>query len=275
MRAIFSLPMLRFLVAKASFCGKISLRRTKSMRNEGRAVHNGAADVAFLSPAKPNAVTVDPRERLGSLTKAAGFTHFLFANFPCGDCSGFSGNHLLSNWPDALVADYDEGDLFHNSALVSELRRSSLPVSLDVAAFESNNNSLKSARITAMFRGLGVKRTFAFVLHDGDRRPYIFAFSGGRSALSREEAMEQVFGAMEFLDAYARSQVTEQPLESLSNREIECLRWSAAGKSSDEIAIILDLSPHTVVGYLKSAMRKLDSVNRMQAVARAFRYRLL
>jgi DNA-binding CsgD family transcriptional regulator len=30
-----------------------------------------------------------------------------------------------------------------------------------------------------------------------------------------------------------------------------------------------------VVGYLKSAMRKLDSVNRMQAVARAFRYRLL
>jgi DNA-binding CsgD family transcriptional regulator len=87
--------------------------------------------------------------------------------------------------------------------------------------------------------------------------------------------MEQVFGAMEFLDAYARSQVTEQPLESLSSREIECLRWSAAGKSSDEIAIILDLSPHTVVGYLKSAMRKLDSVNRMQAVARAFRYRLL
>ncbi|WP_458393444.1 hypothetical protein [Rhizobium brockwellii] len=30
-----------------------------------------------------------------------------------------------------------------------------------------------------------------------------------------------------------------------------------------------------MAGYLKSAMRKLDSVNRMQAVAGAFRYRLL
>jgi hypothetical protein len=79
----------------------------------------------FYRQRNPNAVTVDPRERLGSLAKAAGFTHFLFANFPCGDCSGFSGNHLLSNWPEALVPDYDEGDLFHNSALVSELRRSS------------------------------------------------------------------------------------------------------------------------------------------------------
>ncbi|WP_376766654.1 hypothetical protein [Rhizobium leguminosarum] len=29
------------------------------------------------------------------------------------------------------------------------------------------------------------------------------------------------------------------------------------------MAIILDLSSHTVAGYLKSAMRKLDSVNRM------------
>ncbi|MBB3160940.1 DNA-binding CsgD family transcriptional regulator [Rhizobium laguerreae] len=30
-----------------------------------------------------------------------------------------------------------------------------------------------------------------------------------------------------------------------------------------------------MVGYLKGAMRKLDSVSRMQAVAGAFRYRLL
>jgi DNA-binding CsgD family transcriptional regulator len=87
--------------------------------------------------------------------------------------------------------------------------------------------------------------------------------------------MQQVFRAMEFLELFAQQNPVEQPMENLSSREIECLRWSAAGKSSEEIAIILDLSAHTVIGYLKSAMRKLDSVNRMQAIARALRYRLL
>ncbi|MEZ2131091.1 MULTISPECIES: helix-turn-helix transcriptional regulator [unclassified Sinorhizobium] len=84
------------------------------------------------------------------------------------------------------------------------------------------------------------------------------------------------YRSMEILDGLAQqSGEKDGPSESLSRREIECLRWSAAGKSSEEIAIILDLSAHTVAGYLKSAMRKLDSVNRMQAVARAYRFRLL
>jgi DNA-binding CsgD family transcriptional regulator len=245
------------------------------MQNEGRAVHDGAADIAFLRSGKSSVPAADPEERLSRLAKVAGFSHYLLTAFPRGDCGGFSGNLLLSNWPKALSDAYDAADLFHNSALVSELRKSSMPVFFDVSAFEGSAANLKNERITALFRGNNLRRTFAFVLHDADRMPYIFAFSGTRADLSRDEAMAHVFGAMEFLEFYARSQVTEQPLENLSSREIECLRWSAAGKSSDEIAIILDLSPHTVVGYLKSAMRKLDSVNRMQAVARAFRYRLL
>ncbi len=88
--------------------------------------------------------------------------------------------------------------------------------------------------------------------------------------------MELVYSSMQILERFVReSDDGDKPAERLSRREIECLRWSAAGKSSEEIAIILDLSSHTVASYLKSAMRKLDSVNRMQAVARAFRYRLL
>ncbi|MGO4133626.1 helix-turn-helix transcriptional regulator [Rhizobium brockwellii] len=93
---------------------------------------------------------------------------------------------------------------------------------------------------------------------------------------TREQAMALLSGCMELLDKVSRGGgVEDGRLETLTRREIECLRWSAAGKNSDEIAIILDLSSHTVAGYLRSAMRKLDSVNRMQAVARAFRYRLL
>lgn len=55
----------------------------------------------------------------------------------------------------------------------------------------------------------------------------------------------------------------------LSPREHECLVWTAGGKTYSEIAIILDLSEHTVRSYLKVARLKLDSVSMAQAVAKA------
>lgn len=55
----------------------------------------------------------------------------------------------------------------------------------------------------------------------------------------------------------------------LSRRETECLKWTAEGKAHTEIAIILNLSEHTVRGYLKDARIKLDSVSLAQAVSKA------
>ena len=55
----------------------------------------------------------------------------------------------------------------------------------------------------------------------------------------------------------------------LSPRELECLKWTAAGKTYSEIATILALSEHTIRSYLKDARLKLDSVSLAQAVAKA------
>jgi DNA-binding CsgD family transcriptional regulator len=61
----------------------------------------------------------------------------------------------------------------------------------------------------------------------------------------------------------------------LTDREIDCLNWTAAGKTSVEIAEILTLSEHTVNHYLNRATRKLDTANRTQAVAKALRIGLI
>jgi LuxR family transcriptional activator of bioluminescence operon len=55
----------------------------------------------------------------------------------------------------------------------------------------------------------------------------------------------------------------------LSRREIECLRWTALGKTSSEIAQIVGISERTVVFHLRNASAHLDAVNRTHAVARA------
>lgn len=64
-------------------------------------------------------------------------------------------------------------------------------------------------------------------------------------------------------------------LPQLAPRECECLHFTSQGKTYSEIAIILDLSEHTVRSYLKLARVKLNCVSLAQAVAKAVRYKII
>ena len=71
------------------------------------------------------------------------------------------------------------------------------------------------------------------------------------------------------------SEVVGEDRPHLTNRELECLRWVARGKDTSEIAIILNISPHTARFYLKSARYKLDCVSSAQTVSKAVKLGLL
>jgi LuxR family quorum-sensing system transcriptional regulator CciR len=57
----------------------------------------------------------------------------------------------------------------------------------------------------------------------------------------------------------------------LTHRERECLLWTARGKSASMISVILGLSENTINFYVKNAMRKLGTTNRVVAVVLAVR----
>lgn len=63
--------------------------------------------------------------------------------------------------------------------------------------------------------------------------------------------------------------------QTLSERELACLQQAGDGCRSEEIAERLGLSVHTVNAYLSAATAKLDSVNRIQAIAKAIRLGLI
>jgi|GEM_PF-4716550 LuxR family quorum-sensing system transcriptional regulator CciR len=62
---------------------------------------------------------------------------------------------------------------------------------------------------------------------------------------------------------------------SLSQREQEVMLWTARGKSASSISIILGLTENTVNFYVKNAMRKLGTTNRVVAVVLAVRSGLI
>jgi len=61
----------------------------------------------------------------------------------------------------------------------------------------------------------------------------------------------------------------------LTLREREVLRWTAAGKTSGEIATILGISERTVTFHVTRTLQKLNSVNRTQAVVTAMMRKML
>ncbi len=58
-------------------------------------------------------------------------------------------------------------------------------------------------------------------------------------------------------------------LPLLTAREQQCLQWSASGKTSQEIGIILGISQHTVYFHLKKVASKLNVYGTRHAISRA------
>ena len=61
----------------------------------------------------------------------------------------------------------------------------------------------------------------------------------------------------------------------ITARELDCLKWMAAGKTAWEASVILGISERTVRFHLNAAREKLDCQNTTQAVAKAVSQQLI
>lgn len=61
----------------------------------------------------------------------------------------------------------------------------------------------------------------------------------------------------------------------ISARELDCLKWTAAGKTAWEASVILGISERTVRFHLNAAREKLNCTTTTQAVAKAVANRLI
>ena len=61
----------------------------------------------------------------------------------------------------------------------------------------------------------------------------------------------------------------------MSARELDCLSWTAAGKTAWEASVILGISERTVRFHLNVAREKLKCTTTTQAVAKAISHQLI
>ncbi|MER8373300.1 helix-turn-helix transcriptional regulator [Mesorhizobium sp. M1406] len=116
----------------------------------------------------------------------------------------------------------------------------------------------------------------AFPVHADRGQCGLVVFMGSEIALPQDALYEIHARCFSLFAAVARIRPSDAGrMRAISKRELECLKLTANGNTSEEIARLLKLSVHTANQYLTQSTQKLNAVNRNQAVAKALRLGLI
>jgi DNA-binding CsgD family transcriptional regulator len=213
---------------------------------------------------------------LKRITEIFGARAFMVTNIPASTSQALSPSSVITNWPAELLNVYDHERFLVSSPIVQQLRNSTVPIDFELDNMTSSRSEKVSASIRLLFERFKMVRGAYFPVHDASGNRGAVSFLGDRLPFSRQEMLELLYVSVHVFDRLAEiRRLDVRVVDKLTDREIDCLNWTAAGKTSAEIAEILTLSEHTVNHYLNRAAKKLETVNRTQAVAKALRIGLI
>ncbi len=132
----------------------------------------------------------------------------------------------------------------------------------------------------------GAPRLFAHGIHDADgQATSFFIFACVPGAVGPKQAYLLQLAVPFLHSAWVRTQVNgrlkagndPKPAggSNVTLREQEILKWIYLGKSNIEIGTILNISPLTVKNHVQKLLRKLNVLNRTQAIGKALELRIL
>ncbi|MBM6593481.1 LuxR family transcriptional regulator [Microvirga pudoricolor] len=234
--------------------------------------------------------TFDCVERLGSLTTiddisaelrragaALGFESFCISGLPSAG-ERLDPYVLLSGWPDAWLERYAREGYVHRDPVIRKVRQTTMPFAWSEAPLDPDDR--EGARIMREAPQFGLVDGLAVPIYTTHGFQAIVTFGAHALSLSKDERaglhLIAIYAHGQARNLLTRREAGRSPSPShLSQREIDCLRWAASGKSAWDIGTILGLSQRTIEEYLSNAAMKLGAVNRVQCVAEAIRRKII
>ncbi|WP_378949073.1 helix-turn-helix transcriptional regulator [Mesorhizobium sp. ANAO-SY3R2] len=183
---------------------------------------------------------------------------------PCFD-SDYPGNLAAARLLDGGIGEH----------LMRHIRQSTAPCWwADDAAAETAFSALTwTSRIKSPASN---DRGIAFPVYTDRGQAGLIVFGGPELAPNAASLHDLHGRCFALFDAVARFGIGRtDELPAMSRRELECLKLTSRGHTSEEIAKLLKLSVHTANQYLTQTTQKLNAVNRMHAVAKALRLGLI
>lgn len=214
--------------------------------------------------------------KVQTLAHRLGFEYFIFGARRCTP-QGKVEDTVLNGYPPNWRQVYESRQYIFVDPTVRHALSSHLPLLWSPAYFAQQ----QAHELYEHARQYGLRGGLTVPIHCPDHSVGMLSLAGesenaiGTSAL-QTVAQARLLGDYlhEALQRLSASRRTLTP-DLFSNREAECLRWAAAGKTSWEIGRILGLSERTVNFHIGNAMRKLEATTRGQALAKAMALQLI
>jgi len=210
------------------------------------------------------------------LFKAAGklgFSSVLFGIKPTIS-SPFTASVIISNYSRSWREAYDSGGYHEVDPVVFHCLNSSVPLLWT----ENNFHTRPEQELYEEARAHNVRSGLCMPIHGPSGEFGMLNFLCDESATADALHPERL-GALVLMRDYAmqsyihlRSSADELDVPpKLTARELECLKWVAAGKTSWEISRILSCAEVTVNYHVSNFMRKFNAESRQHAVIRGIR----
>ena len=146
-------------------------------------------------------------------------------------------------------------------------------------------NPLGNGAFTRELDRLGASQLLVHGVHDADGRAIsLFVFACRAASIGPRQAYLAQLLAPSLHAAWVRTQLQRRAESGgeraqggsvLTVRELDILKWIYLGKSNFEIGAILKISPLTVKNHVQKILRKLNVVNRTQAIGKSLELRIL
>jgi LuxR family transcriptional regulator len=173
---------------------------------------------------------------------------------------------LYSNYPVAWIERYQRDDFYKRDAAATRSHTSTLPVLWTDDLYRE----VPDFREQACAHGL--RHGWTQSLHDLQHNESQVSICRPSIDVSIAELYDKSC-KVQWLCHTLHAIISEYHLDKLSTplkmseREIEVLKWSAAGKTAADVACILTLSQSTVNFHIRSAITKTNAANKAGAIA--------
>lgn len=180
---------------------------------------------------------------------------------------------VYSGFPQEWVDRYLGENYFERDPVMAQVMHSPLPLVWGESFFPSEGGR----QIWEEAASHGLSHGVSFAVREGRGFAGVFTLARDRAVQLPRQEMASLIGQAQMLAGVMHQGVTRLELAravpemavELTDRERECLRWAADGKTAWEIGQILCISERTAVFHLNNCTAKLGAVNKTQAIARA------
>lgn len=197
------------------------------------------------------------------------------------DRMGYSTEfHTVDNTPNAFTQVYHDAGLAQLDPVMQHCKRAAVPIIWDQDTYVSQGYG----EMWEHQARYGYQTGIALAIHLPDGRHFSMGVDRDRPLSPKPKALTRIVAELQLFAVHAQDaafRIFAPPAlaagdaPSLTPRELEALKWTMDGKTAWEVGTIMSISERTAVLHLQNAMRKLDSINKHQAVLKALRLGLL